>query len=248
MRKMIFAGILLAGIMTLTGCFGAGNDNGLNTKPIYNYDYSQMKLVQFDEPYEGQPVADIETTLGNFRVVLYPEYAPNTVQNFIDRAKEGYYNGKPIYGIYEKSLFTTGAENEQKNSGVTSDGAPIPNEYSVNLWPFKGALCSYNGRVGYGDSRFFAIYDHELTDEQKQQLRDFTKEDGSKLFPDELCDAMIEKGGIADFMGGYTVFAQTIEGIDVIEKICSAEIDPNTYDPVEPISINKVTVGEYHAE
>ena len=246
MRKKAFAGLLLAGVMTLAGCFGGGDDAGLSSKPVYSYDYSTMKLVQFDEPYEGQPTADIETTLGTIKIVLYPEYAPNTVQNFIDRANDGYYNGKPIYGIYEQSLFTTGSENEQKNSGVTSDGNPIPNEYSVNLWPFKGALCAFNGRVGYGDSRFFVINHHELTDEQKQQLREFTKEDGSRLFPDELCDA-IEKGGIADFMGGYTVFAQTIEGFDVIEKICSVQVDEQTYDPIEPIYINKVTVGEYHA-
>ena len=115
MKKKAFAGLLLAGVLTLAGCFGGGNDDGLTSKAVYNYDYSTMKLVQFDEPYDGQPTADIETTLGTFRIVLYPEYCPNTVKNFVDRANEGYYNGKPVYGIYEHSLLTTGAGNEQKN-------------------------------------------------------------------------------------------------------------------------------------
>ncbi len=247
MKKTAFAGLLLAGVMMLSGCFGSGSDQGLTPNPLRTYDYSTMKLVQLDKPYEGQKTAEIETTLGTIKVALYPEYAPNTVKNFENRVNDGYYNGKPVYGIYEHSLFMSGAENEQKNSGVTDDGKPIPNEYSVDLWPFKGAVCAFNGRQGYGDSRFFVINERTLTEEEQTQLRGLTKDDGSKLLPDELCDALIEKGSIADFSGSYTVFAQTYEGFDVIEKICGSEIDANSLDPVTPITITKVTLGEYHA-
>ena len=124
MAKKLLAGILLAGVLALSGCFGfgGGQDEGLNRNPVRTFDYSTMHLVQLEDPYDGQPLAVIETTFGTIKAVLYPQYAPNTVQNFIDRANEGYYNGKDVYGILQSSLFMTGAENEQRNSGVTSDG------------------------------------------------------------------------------------------------------------------------------
>ncbi len=249
MAKKLLAGILLAGVLALSGCFGfgGGQDEGLNQNPVRTFDYSTMHLVQLEDPYDGQPLAVIETTFGTIKAVLYPQYAPNTVQNFIDRANEGYYNGKDVYGILQSSLFMTGAENEQRNSGVTSDGNPIPNEYSVDLWPFKGALCSFNGRSGYGDSRFFVINEQPLTDDDVKTLKGVTDKSGNPLLPDELINAFREKGSIAGLAGLHTVFGQTIEGFDVIEKICAAPVSGDTSAPVEPINITKITIEEYHA-
>lgn len=249
MFKKIAAGLLTAAlIFTASGCalFGGG-DEGLTKNSVHTFDYSTMKLVQLEEPYEGQPTATIETDLGTITAVLYPEYAPNTVQNFINRANEGYYNDKDIYCILEKSIFMSGAYDDSKNSGATEDGQPIPNEYSVNLWPFKGAFCSFNGRVGYGDSRFMVMNRRELSDENIEELRAF-RNTSDQALPDELIDAFIEKGVVIDFAGAYTVFAQTIDGYDVIEKICDSQVSGDLSLPDPPLKITKVTIGEYHAE
>lgn len=247
MFKKIAAGLLTAAlVITVSGCALFGGDQELTPNTVHTYDYSTMKLVQFEEPAEGQPTAEIETTLGTIKAVLYPEYAPNTVQNFINRANEGYYNGKDIYCILEKSIFMTGAFDDSKNSGATEDGQPIPNEYSVNLWPFKGAILSFNGRAGYGDSRFMVMNSRELSDESIEELRAF-RNNNDQALPDELINAFIEKGVVIDFAGTYTVFAQTIDGFDVIEKICDAQVSGDLSMPDPPIYINKITIGEYHA-
>ena len=247
MRKFIkLAAAAAAAVFTFSGCMFFGGDEGLTPNPVRTFDYSSINLVQLKDPYDGQPTAVIETTLGNITAVLYPDYAPNTVKNFIDRANEGFYNGKDIYCVLDKSIFMSGSLDENRNSGVTGDGELIANEYSVDLWPFKGALCSFNGHTGYGDSRFMALNDRPLSEEDMQELRDFTDDSGEKL-PEELLSAFTEKGVIIDFVGRYTVFAQTIEGIDVIEKICSVAVNENDASPVEPIYINKVTISEYHA-
>ena len=245
LRKLT-AGIAAAAVLSLSGCSLFGSTEGMTRNPLYDYDYSQMKLVQLEEPAEGQKTAEIETTLGTLKAVLYPEYAPNTVQNFIDRANEGFYNGKEVYCILDKSLFMSGAADENRNSGRTPDGQPIQNEYSVNLCPFKGAICSLSGYTGCGDSRFFVLNDRELTDEQITDLREFKNENDEKLLPDELVDAFAEKGVVIDFCGAYTVFAQVYEGFDVIESICSTEVSGELSLPTTPIYINKVTIGEYH--
>ena len=246
MIKKIAAGLLTAAlVITASGCALFGGDQELTPNAVHTYDYSTMRLVQLEEPAEGQPTAEIETTLGTITAVLYPEYAPNTVQNFINRANEGYYDGKDVYCILEKSIFMAGAFDDSRNSGATEDGQPIANEYSVNLWPFKGAVCSFNGRAGYGDSRFMVMNSRELSEESIEELRAF-RNNNDQALPDELIDAFVEKGVVIDFAGAYTVFAQTIDGMDVIEKICDSQVSGDLSLPDPPIYITKVTIGEYH--
>ena len=55
-------------------------------------DMSTLELVQTQEPENGDPIATIKTSLGDIKVVLYPEYAPNAVKNFTDLAESGYYD------------------------------------------------------------------------------------------------------------------------------------------------------------
>lgn len=242
MKKIIASAALCLAVLSSAGCFSLKQ----NTIPcaIGSYNFDEMELVQLEEPKEGAPTAIVETTKGTITFVLYPEYAPKTVENFVNRANEGYYDGKDIYGILENSMFISGALNEQHNQGVTEDGQLIPNECDVDLWPFKGALCSYSGTAGYSDSRFFVIDDYPLTEENITELREMKNSDGERLLPDELIDAFVEKGCIAGMGGCYTVFGQAIDGMDVIETICKTEIDEKS-DPLEKLYIDKITISEY---
>lgn len=244
--KQAILALTAAGLLSLSGCALFGGNSTVSA--IGTYDFSQMELIQFNEPYEGQPLAEIDTTLGTIRAVLYPEYAPNTVDNFINRANEGFYDGKDIYALVENAFFLTGSYNEEGTQGYTNDGQPIANEYSVNLWTFRGALCAYNGQAGYGDSRFFVINNKELTEDEITQLRSFKDEEGNQRLPEELITAFIEKGSVAHFAGCYTVFGQTIEGFEVIEEICNAERDESTARPLNEIKLNSVKITEYHTE
>ncbi|MBO6301314.1 MAG: peptidylprolyl isomerase [Ruminiclostridium sp.] len=244
--KKLAAAALTGAVLISSGCLGFGSTEGLTPNPIYSYDYSTMKLVQLEEPAEGSPVAVIETTAGTIKAVLYPQYAPNTVSNFVNRAKEGFYNGKDIYCVIDKSIFMAGAADENRNTGLTEDGELIANEYSVDLWPFKGALCSYNGHSGYGDSRFMVLNERELSEEDISTLRELKNKNEEKLLPDTLVDAFVEYGVVIDFTGAYTVFAQTFEGMDIIEKICSVPVSGELSMPVDPIYINSITITEYH--
>ncbi len=46
-------------------------------------DMSTLELVQTQEPENGYPIATIKTSLGDIKVVLYPEYAPNAVKKIL---------------------------------------------------------------------------------------------------------------------------------------------------------------------
>ena len=42
---------------------------------------------------QGDTVAVMKTTLGEIKILLFPDAAPKTVENFTTHAKNGYYNG-----------------------------------------------------------------------------------------------------------------------------------------------------------
>ena len=241
MKKKI-AVLAMASVLTLSGCslFQSNTYSAIGT-----YDFADMDLVQLEPPQDGQMMAVIETTEGAIKAVLYPEYAPNTVDNFVKRANEGYYDGKDVYAIVNEALFMTGSYNEEGTQGFTDDGEPIPNEHSVDLWTFKGALCAYSGQYGYGDSRFFVVDSFPFTEEDAHELRAIKGQDGVQKVPEELVQAFLDNECIANIAGQYTVFGQTIEGFEVIEKICGSEYDEKTMRPVNEIKINSVEITEY---
>lgn len=242
-KKLLIVPILCSALLC-SGCSSLFGQTQVSQAKYY--DYSQMELIQLEEPEEGRMTAVIKTSLGDITAVLYPEYAPNTVNNFVNRANEGYYDHTLIYGVVEKNYAITGSAAEDGSEGATDDGNPIENEYSQNLWPFKGALCSFFPETGYGDSRYFIINTMEMTEENADDLREPQNDDGEQLLPEELIQAFMDNGGMPTLMGFFTVFGQVVDGWDVFEQIINAEVDAETYRPTEDIYVETVEITEYH--
>ncbi len=139
-KNAAFFSLITASALLFGGCSLFG---GNAKSAVLDYDFSEMELIQLQEPEEGRMAAVIKTSMGDITAVLYPEYAPKAVQNFVNRANEGYYDNTKIYENYEKLFVATGSSNDGA-TGATDDGKLIENEYSPKLWPFKGALCAYS--------------------------------------------------------------------------------------------------------
>ena len=237
---------VLAGIIAVTAFSGCSMFGNQTTNALGSYDFTQMNLIQLDKPADGQDVAVIETNLGTMTVVLYAEFAPNTVANFKKRAEEGFYNGKPFFALQKGIYAITGASNDEGTEGITDDGKYIANECSVNLWPFKGALLGYSSQQGYSDSRFFFAGALEITEENKKELRGYTNQETSaQVIPEELITAFEKRGSVPGFAGTYTVFGQVINGFDTLDKILWSESDKTNMKPLEEIKIVKVTLDTY---
>ncbi len=228
----------------------------------YTYvDVETMELVQTQEIEEGAPIAVIETSYGEIRAVLYPEYAPQTVEQFISLAESGYYNDTYVFEQKEDVYFAAGTPNADGSLGEENrTNEHVPLEVHQNLWPFKGALCVLNTSVegGFFDrlfkntetftgSRFMVLGSVDFTDEEF--VTQFREASGSE----ELADAFIERGGVPNFAQQMTVFGQTYEGLEVVEAICAAAVQAETNaagytPPAEECKIISVTIGEYRAE
>ncbi|MDR2533130.1 MAG: peptidylprolyl isomerase [Oscillospiraceae bacterium] len=241
MKKTLTAAVIIAILLMVSGC----SFFDMPRNPIWDYDYSEMRLIQLEPPKEGQPIVTVYTAFGEFTAMLFPEYAPNTVENFIARVNDGFYDNKPILTLIQHEFFLTGALNDEGTQGVTSDGNLIENEYSVNLWPFKGSLLAFSGRQGFGDSRFLILGSVPFSDELAEEMSDVAMSDGTVLFPPELISAFSENGNITGAIGLYTIFGQIIDGLDVLDELLSAETDEETKRPVEEILIEKIILSEY---
>ncbi len=248
-KKFIAAFAVVLSAAMLSGCSLFGAQQSTNAMGSYNFE--EMRLVQLEEPAEGMDVAVFDTTEGTMTAVLYTEYAPNTISNFKKRAEEGFYNDKPFFAIQKGIYGITGASNDEGTEGLTEDGNFIPNECSVDLWPFKGALLGYstNGtknNEGYSDSRFFFAGAVEMTDDNMEELRGYTDTETSKqVIPEDLIAALRSRGSVAALAGNYTVFGQVISGFDTLDKILWRESDPNNMRPKEEVKILSVKLDTY---
>lgn len=253
--RKLFIFMLIMGFISLAFML---LNNYMSHKNQMYIDADSIELVQLEAPEDGDTIAVIETSLGEIRAVLYPEYSPNAVRNFIELAESGYYDNTYVFQSESGAYSAAGAK---LKDGTMPDGYDtshelIERELNQNLWPFKGAVCVMNttvdrsftetlfgGGTYYNGSRFALINTIEFTDEVKQELIDSSESE-------ELSNAFIEKGGVPNFSQQMTVIGQAYEGLDVIEQLASLEADNNgTYKiPKDDVMIVSVEIGEYSAD
>jgi len=78
----------------------------------------------------SNPIVTIEMENGGKMVAeLYPEVAPNTVNNFISLVKKGFYDGLIFHRVIPGFMIQGG---DPKGSGVGGPGYEIPGEFASN--------------------------------------------------------------------------------------------------------------------
>ena len=96
--------------------------------------------------------ATIQTAKGNITIDLYPDEAPNTVANFVNKAKNGFYNSLTFHRVEDWVI--QGGDPMGNGTG----GGSIPVEF--NSKPFvKGAvgIASRGDGQTQNDSQFFIV-------------------------------------------------------------------------------------------
>lgn len=136
----------------------------------------------------------IETTRGDVRIDLYNHLAPVTVENFLNLAKAGYYDGQAFHTVdVESAVFGGSALNA---FGGTA-GYYIPSEFHPEaLHDAPGTISMVSKIVNGGSSEFvFALEPKSDWDAYVDgEMKDCAD-------PEEIC---------------YAVFGRVIEGLDVL--------------------------------
>ena len=94
---------------------------------------------------------------------LYPEYAPQTVQNFVDLVTDGFYDGVGFHRVVEGFMAQGG---DPEGTGMGGSGVEIPGEFAANgfaqntLSHTRGVISmARSGDPNSASSQFFICYD-----------------------------------------------------------------------------------------
>ena len=194
---------------------------------------SEKTLLQFSEVTDETVLATIKTNMGDIKVMLFPKEAPKTVENFLTLAKDGYYNGIIFHRVIDNFMIQGGDPTGTGCGGESIYGCSFEDEFSMELFNFRGALSMANAGPNTNGSQFFIVQ----TDEMPYSV-DRLIEGG---WPVEVAKKYGEIGGTPHLDQHHTVFGQVVEGMDTVDKIAKVEVDGGDR-PIEDVVIESIEI------
>ena len=172
-------------------------------------------------PQEDQmSLVTISTSAGDIHLELDAENAPITVANFLQLAKDGYYNGTIFHRIIDGFMVQGGGLD--KNMAPKPTGTePIQNEANNGLKNDRGTLAMARTMDPHSATGQFFV-NHKDND-----FLNHTSETSQGW--------------------GYAVFGSVIDGMDIVDQIAlstTSTVGGYADAPLEPTTINSVTVSE----
>ena len=100
-----------------------------------------------------RPIAEFNTNMGNFKIELYSDLAPKTVENFITLAKNNFYDGVIFHRVIDNFMIQGG---DPTGTGHGGPGYSIDDEFGEGLkHDSAGILSMANAGPNTGGSQFF---------------------------------------------------------------------------------------------
>ena len=143
-RIALVAVSLLSIMALLVGCSGSKEPNTKlqwSSPPSMQINTSRIYYATFD------------TSLGSFKVQLFANESPITVNNFVFLAEQGFYNDTTFHRIIRTFMIQGG---DPTGTGTGGPGYTIPDELPVKHSYDPGILAMANtGQPNTGGSQFF---------------------------------------------------------------------------------------------
>ncbi len=205
MKKLLAVLLCAAMLLTIASCAEKNGDGTQTSAPVTEKETVKIR---------------IELTDGRvMNAELYPKIAPITVQNFVDLARSGFYDGLIFHRVIKGFMIQGG---DPKGNGTGGSGKTIKGEFAANgvkndLHHTKGVLSmarrgkDASGNMNYDSatSQFFIVSG-----------------------PDQ---------NVAHLDGQYAAFGKLTDGYDVLEALESVPTD--AYDkPLTDITIKTIKV------
>jgi peptidyl-prolyl cis-trans isomerase B (cyclophilin B) len=161
----------------------------------------------------------LQTSKGNITLVLYEDKAPETVENFVTYARNGFYDGTIFHRVIPGFMIQGGGF--MPNMAQKETRESIKNEADNGLENEAGTIAmARTPDPNSATSQFFInLEDNDFLNFQSKTLQGW----------------------------GYAVFGKVTEGMDVVRSIAQVPTGnhgPHQNVPKEPIVIEKVSVVE----
>ncbi|MFT4653757.1 MAG: peptidyl-prolyl cis-trans isomerase B (cyclophilin B) [Kangiellaceae bacterium] len=159
----------------------------------------------------------LKTNFGDIKIKLFEKEAPNTVANFIAHVEEGYYDGTIFHRVISSFMIQGGGFEPGLDQKATK--SPIENEADNGLSNKEGTLAMARTNDPHSATSQFFI------NVQNNDFLNFSAANSQGY--------------------GYCVFAEVVDGMDVVEKIKGVETGNSGMHgdvPVEDVIIESATM------
>jgi cyclophilin family peptidyl-prolyl cis-trans isomerase len=188
---------------------------------LFNYNGPQYTApppmgIDPSQPY----FATVKTNQGAFCIELFAAQAPQTVNNFVFLAQEGFYDGVKFHRVLPGFMAQTG---DPTGTGLGGPGYTFPDEFHPALkHEGPGVLSMANRGADTNGSQFFITY-----------------------VTTEWLDAYDAEGNLRDCaqqeVSCHAVFGKVVEGMNVVESLRPRDPQQDPYasaDVIEMIHID----------
>ena len=167
--------------------------------------------------WAANPVIELSTSLGPIRIELYADKAPKTVANFLQYAKERFYDGTIFHRVIPGFMVQGGGFTSDMEQKKTRE--PIANEAQIGLKNTTGTIAmARTSNPHSATAQFFInVADNEFLNFTGPTQQGF----------------------------GYCVFGRVTEGMDVVNQIVATPTGNRSGHqnvPLKPIVIKSVRV------
>ncbi len=227
MKKLAFIAFVTLLCFSLIGC----------SSKVVNLAKVESNELQFIKPQKGDTVATIKTDLGDIKVVLYPQYAPLAVENFVSLSQNGYYNGVKFHRVIEDFIIQSGDPTGTGTGGNSIWELPFSDEFSDKLHHYSGALSMANSGEDTNRSQFFIVTSSPKN--IKDEVVTLMQQAGWR---EDIINTYKQAGGSPDLDYRYTVFGQVYEGLEIAFKINGEKTDEHDM-PKKDIIIQSIEIS-----
>tara|TARA_B100001123_G_scaffold438745_1_gene574187 strand:- start:8730 stop:9308 length:579 start_codon:yes stop_codon:yes gene_type:complete len=167
---------------------------------------------------QTNPVVVMETSLGDITIELFQDRAPISVENFLEYANDGFYEGTVFHRVIQQFMIQGGGMTADLSQKTTR--SPIKNEATNGVSNARGTIAmARTNVVDSATSQFF-----------------INTVDNARSLDNSGTDARSY---------GYAVFGNVTDGMDVVDKIAAVATQvqgPHQNVPREPVVINAISV------
>lgn len=263
--RKVLVPILLAAAVSAS-CFACSSKQSTSVRK----DDGKKIGYQLDQPAAGEEIAVLTTSAGTVKIRLFPDAAPKAVENFKGLIRKGYYNGLTFHRVIKDFMVQTGDPTGTGTGGESMWGKPFEDEFNANLLNIRGAVAMANSGENTNGSQFFidqagpgtfsgwTQFEQAYSYFQKSKMTadSFAAQYGSTWIDMDKATQqyrqIYEKNGGNPHLDGYyniagkghTVFGQVFEGMNIVDKIASVQVDSND-KPLSAVTISKAEIVKY---
>jgi peptidyl-prolyl cis-trans isomerase B (cyclophilin B) len=187
------------------------------------------------EVMDNERLIEMQTNMGNIKIKLFPEHAPKAVENFIKHSQDGYYDGVIFHRVINGFMIQGGDPLGNGTGGQSIYGGSFEDEFSRELFNFRGALSMANAGPNTNGSQFFIVQSVAVDPRMLKQME-------QAGYPEEAIKAYEDLGGTPHLDFRHTVFGHVVEGMDVVNKIAEVKTDMQDRPVQFDVVIEKINV------